>query len=125
MKHRTNKNQKERVVVFLASEISGSQDNLLTIAKQFRRNGTNLDIVNVCCPSNKQIIEKMMDIVNVEDKSNFLNYEGGMTLLVDSLKSSPIMNNIGAIGQLPNNDYMDEELQMVLRISLEEEQKRQ
>ena len=66
----------------------------------------------------------MNELVNIEDNSYLLNYNEDLTLLVDALKNSEIMNKIGLNNQGQNNDYMDEELQMVLRMSLEEEQKR-
>lgn len=50
MKNRINKNQKERVVAFIASEIKDKETNLLKIATNFRRNNTRLDIINVNCP---------------------------------------------------------------------------
>lgn len=33
-----------------------------------------------------------MEIVNVDDESNFVNYEDGFSLLVDAIKNSPIMS---------------------------------
>ena len=36
-----------------------------------------------------------MEIVNVDDESNFINYDDGFTLLVDVLKNSPIMSQGG------------------------------
>ena len=62
-----------------------------------------------------------MEIVNVDDESNFVNYDDGFTLLVDVLKNSPIMSQGGQQMNQMDNDYMDDELQMILRISLEEE----
>lgn len=66
----------------------------------------------------------MHDIVNVEDESNLINYDDPNSLLGDFLKKTPVMGNVQTGMQQENNDYMDEELQMILRISLEEEQKR-
>lgn len=124
MKNRINKNQKERVVAFISSEIKDKEENLLKIAQNFRRNNIRLDLINVNCQYNLDILQKMHDIVNVEDESNLINYDDTNSLLGDFLKKTPVMGNVQTGMQQENNDYMDEELQMILRISLEEEQKR-
>lgn len=49
MKNRINKNQKERVVAFISSEIKDKEENLLKIAQNFRRNNIRLDLINVNC----------------------------------------------------------------------------
>ena len=36
-----------------------------------------------------------MEIVNVDDESNFVNYDEGFTLLVDVIKNSPLMTQEG------------------------------
>lgn len=124
MKNRINKNQKQRIISFVASEIKEKEETLLKIARNFRRNNIRLDVVNVNCPKNLEVLQKMHEIVNVEDESNLINYEDSNALLTDFLKKTPVMGNVQTGMPQENNDYMDEELQMVLRISLEEEQKR-
>ena len=70
--------------------------DLTKIATSFRRNGVNLDVVNLRNPDNMDVLGKMHEIVNVEDESHQLNYDEDLTLLVDALKGSAIMGNIGA-----------------------------
>ena len=110
MKNRINKNQKERVVVFVASEIKDKEENLLKIAQNFRRNNIRLDLINVNCSYNLNILQKMHDIVNVEDESNLVNYDDPNSLLGDFLKKTPVMGNVQTGMPQENNDYMDEEL---------------
>lgn len=93
MKHRLNKNQKERVVIFVASEITEKEEVILQIARTFRRNNTNLDIINICCDKNIDLLNKIIEIVNVEDESRLLNFDRNDSLLVDYLKSSPLLGN--------------------------------
>jgi 26S proteasome regulatory subunit N10 len=131
MLHRTNKKQHERVIAFVASEIKDSEENLANIARTYKRNGTALDIINLCNPSNEEKLKKLVDLVHndqvdADEGSHFVNYESDGGLLLDKIKNSPIMGNMAMMGgQIPNDDYLDEELQMVLRISMEEEEKRQ
>lgn len=93
MKHRVNKNQRERVVVFVASEITDKEEHLLQVARNFRRNNTNLDIVNVLQPKNLEILGKIIEVVNVEDESRLVNFDDNSSSLLDFVKASPIMGN--------------------------------
>lgn len=110
MKNRINKNQKERVIAFIASEITDRDDHLYKIAQNFRRNNTRLDIVNVNCHSNMEILEKMHEIVNIEDESNLINYSDSGILLGDFVKKTPLMGNVQTGVPQDNADFMDEEL---------------
>lgn len=82
----------------------------------------------------------MIDSVNVDDNSNFMNIEASVSLLSDSLVGTPFLGG-GVIAQskskysnislifkasgMVGGEAMDPELEMALRISLEEEQRRQ
>jgi len=125
LKHRVNKNQHERLIVFIASEIRDTPEDLFVVARNLRRNGVALDIVNICNDQNLRVLEQMIEIVNVDDNSHLVNYQGGLTLLSDVLKTSGIFGRTGGAEDLGFQEEMDPELEMVLRISLEEEKKRQ
>ena len=62
-----------------------------------------------------------MEIVNVDENSNLINFEPGMNLLVDALKNSKIMNNSGTGANVQADDLMDEQYQLAIRLSMEEE----
>lgn len=124
MKNRINKQQHERIVVFIASEIKDKEETLLKIARNLKRNNTTLNIINIRCQKNQEILQKMIEVLEDEGESSLINYDDNNSLLVDFLKRTPLMGNVQGAAPQENNDYMDEELQMVLRISLEEEQKR-
>lgn len=79
-------------------------------------------------------LQGLVASINNENNSTFMNVEPSITLLSDILTTSPIMGG-GMMNQgkqrlhpenFGNNDNegMDEQLQMALRISLEEEQRR-
>ncbi len=46
-----------------------------------------------------EMIEKMNEIVNIDENSHVLEYSENLTLLVDALKSSDIMGKIGLNNQ--------------------------
>ena len=124
LKHRVNKHQHERIVMFVASNIRDSPAELFKIAKNLRRNNTALEIINICNPQNVKLIEQMIEIVNVDDNSRLIDYNGGSESLLSILRGTQLFGkgNQGAVPQF--EEEMDPELEMVLRISLEEEKKR-
>lgn len=123
MKHRVNKNQHERLVIFIASAITENPEDLYVLARNLRRDGTNVDIINICCPENMEVLKNFHEIVNVENESRLVNYAGGASRLNDLLKEGGILGGqVAADGGFA--EEMDPEMEMVIRISLEEERKR-
>lgn len=45
LKHRENKNQRQRVVVFVGSPLDDSKDDLVKLGKRLRKNNVLIDIV--------------------------------------------------------------------------------
>ena len=132
LKHRINKHQKERIIVFTADTVNEAESDVIELCRKMRRNNTQIDIVNISSPNNVAVMKNIIDTVNVEDGSCFVDYGPANTeSLVDVVKKSAIMYNNanmggGGMGDFQaNNDEYDDELQAVLRMSLEEERKRQ
>lgn len=48
LKHRKNKNMRQRVIVFVASPIVDDDKNLEKVAKQLKKNALSVDVVNLC-----------------------------------------------------------------------------
>jgi 26S proteasome regulatory subunit N10 len=124
MKHRVNKHQHERLVIFIASAIKDNPEDLYVLARNLRRDNIAVDLVNICCPENLQLLQNFHEIVNVENESRLVNYAGGATRLNDALKEGGVLGGHfatdGGFG-----DDMDPQMEMVIRMSLEEERKRQ
>lgn len=124
MKHRVNKHQHERLVIFIASAIKENPEDLYVLARNLRRDNIAVDLVNICCPENLQLLQNFHEIVNVENESRLVNYAGGATRLNDALKEGGVLGgHVTADGGF--GEEMDPEMEMVIRISLEEERKRQ
>lgn len=127
LKHRVNKKQKERIIAFVASEIRENDTEIIDICRKMRRNNTQIDIINICNRSNANILKTIIDTVNIDDQSCLVNYEHqGAETLNEVVRKSPVMYNNTGQGQPQGGfgDEYDEELQAVLRMSLEEEQRR-
>jgi len=132
LKHRSNKNQKQRVVVFVASPVVEDEKSLELLGKKLKKNGVAVDIVNLelSSPEQNQKLQKFIEAVNSSDNSHYVEATGGMQMLSDFLISTPILSGGegGAMGGVGNEfgggGSMDPELEMAIRISLEEEKER-
>jgi len=134
LKHRQNKNQRQRIVVFVASPIKHTVKELETLGKNLKKNNVSIDIISIGeCEDNKEKIEKLHEAANSNGTSNILEVPSGMTVLSNAVVSSTIMHPDGApagaggdggfgFGGMEENDP---ELAMALRISMEEERSRQ
>lgn len=123
MKHRVNKHQHERLVVFVASAIKDNPEDLYVLARNLRRDSIAVDLINVCCPENLPVLQNFHEIVNVEGESRLVNYAGGVSRLTDALKEGRVLGgHVAAEGAFAEEN--DPVMEMVIRISLEEERKR-
>lgn len=144
LKHRENKNQRQRIVVFIGSPIVEDMDALVKIAKKLKKNNVAVDIVSFGCEEeNKDKLEAFQAAVNSGDNSHLVSVPAG-TILSDMLFATPIFMEEGgtdtggaaAAAPQPNIvdgfDYsqlgvdptLDPELALALRISMEEERAR-
>jgi len=137
LKHRQNKNQKQRIIAFVGSPISASVKELETLGKNLKKNNVSLDIVSYGeIEDNREKLEKLLAAVNSNDTSHLCEVVVGSKLLSDVLLTSPIVSAAGEGGGMGGgggeagfdfgiNPAEDPELAMALRISMEEERARQ
>lgn len=59
MKHRINKRQKQRIVIFVASKVEATEEELGALARTLRRNNVAVDLVNICEESNTEKLAKV------------------------------------------------------------------
>ncbi|KAL4446273.1 hypothetical protein ABPG77_003080 [Micractinium sp. CCAP 211/92] len=149
LKHRQNKNQRQRVVIFIGSPISEEKDALVKIAKKLKKNNVAVDIVSFGCEEeNGEKLEAFHAAVNSNDNSHLVTVPPG-TILSDMLFGTPIFMEEGAggdgagageggapaprsnvvdgfdYGELGVDPTLDPELALALRVSMEEERARQ
>lgn len=145
LKHRQNKHQHQRIIVFVCSPISDSKDDLIKLGKKLKKNNIAVDIINFGeTDQNTEILSDFIESVNSEQEnsSHLLTISPGPRLLYEHIASSPIILEEGAAsgmggfgdsgmgGDASFMDFgvdpsMDPELAMALRLSMEEEQQRQ
>lgn len=137
LKHRQNRVQRQRIIVFVASPIKDQTPDLVKLAKKMKKNNVAVDFVSFGQEGeNAEKLERFIDQVNSGDNSHLVTIPPGPHLLSDVLTSSPIINeNGGGAGatQSGSNEIfefgvdpsVDPELALALRMSLEDEKARQ
>ncbi|KAJ3080949.1 hypothetical protein HK102_002681, partial [Quaeritorhiza haematococci] len=135
LKHRQNKNQRQRIIVFVGSPLAEDEKTLVKLGKKLKKNNVAVDVINFGEEAeNTAKLEAFIAAVNSSDNSHLVTIPPGPHILSDILLTSPIVaGEDGApagfasgsgfeFGVDPN---LDPELALALRISLEEERARQ
>ncbi|KAK1586883.1 hypothetical protein Q3G72_007170 [Acer saccharum] len=145
LKHRQNKKQQQRIIVFAGSPIKHDKKMLEMIGKRLKKNSVALDIVNFGeeDDSKTEKLEALLTAVNNNDSSHIVHVPPGPNALSDFLISTPIFTGDGeggsgfaaaaaaaAAGGVSGYDFgvdpnLDPELALALRVSMEEERARQ
>jgi len=151
LKHRQNKSQRQRIIVFTCSPLSDateSQASLVKLAKRMKKNNVNIDIIALgeLGDETTSKLQAFNEAVKGGDGSHLEIVHPGPNLLSDIVVASPILagegggprggggdaEGEGAGGAQGGGDYefgvdpsMDPELALALRMSMEEENARQ
>ncbi|KAL1569763.1 26S proteasome non-ATPase regulatory subunit 4 [Salvia divinorum] len=141
LKHRQNKKQQQRIIVFVGSPVTYDKKVLELIGRKLKKNSVALDIVNFGEEDEEKTekLEALLAAVNNNDSSHIVHVPPGPSALSDVLISTPIFTGDGEgasgyvaaaaggglgfeFGVDPN---LDPELALALRVSMEEERARQ
>lgn len=141
LKHRSEKSQRQRIVVFSCSPIEEDEKTLVKLAKKMKKNNVSIDVVAFGDLESDQTkkLEAFVDNVKSGDGSHLAIIPPGPHLLSEELQMTPILagegsgagagegNEGGEGGGFGFEDAAenDPELAFALRLSLEEEKNRQ
>ncbi|XP_038994781.1 26S proteasome non-ATPase regulatory subunit 4 homolog [Hibiscus syriacus] len=145
LKHRQNKKQQQRIIVFAGSPVMHDKKALEVIGKKLKKNSVALDIVNFGedDEGKTEKLEALLAAVNNNDTSHIVHVPAGPNALSDVLISTPIFTGDGeggsgfaasaaaaAAGGVSGFEFgvdpnLDPELALALRVSMEEERARQ
>ncbi|CAH9085041.1 unnamed protein product [Cuscuta europaea] len=145
LKHRQNKKQQQRIIVFAGSPVKYDKKVLEMIGKKLKKNSVALDVVNFGeeDEAKTEKLEALVAAVNNNDSSHIVHVPPGPHALSDVLISTPIFTGDGeggsgfaasaaaaAAGGASGFDFgvdpnLDPELALALRVSMEEERARQ
>ncbi|KAJ5625370.1 26S proteasome non-ATPase regulatory subunit [Penicillium lagena] len=141
LKHRSEKSQRQRIVVFSCSPIEEDEKTLVKLAKKMKKNNVSIDVVAFGDLESDQTkkLEAFVDNVKSGDGSHLAIIPPGPHLLSEELQMTPILAGEGGgagageggeggeAGGFGFEDAAenDPELAFALRLSLEEEKNRQ
>jgi len=143
LKHRQNKSQRQRIIVFICSPIEEDEKTLVKLAKKMKKNNISIDFVvfGDIEEDNTKKLTAFNESVKSSDGSHLAIIPPGPNLLSDSLVTTPILSGegIAGIGRTGDGEggeggaesyefgvdpSMDPELALALRMSYEEEKAR-
>ncbi|BAM81583.1 26S proteasome regulatory subunit RPN10 [Cyanidioschyzon merolae strain 10D] len=153
LKHRQNRNQRQRIICFIASPVAATAEELVQLGRNLKKNNVAVDVVLFGSEwsENEEKMKGFIQSVNVDDNSHLITVPPGTALLAEALMTTPLMQSeqalmagaagsdarlsgtgIGAfsggaadIGGFGFDPSADPELALALQMSLEEERNRQ
>lgn len=154
LKHRQNKSQRQRIIVFVCSPIEENDKELTKLAKKMKKENVNVDFVlfgDLDDDTTQKKLEAFNKDVNKSDGSHLVVIPPSGKLLSDQLIATPILlgenaqgggggtgggmggaaaggsggGGGGDFGEFDFDPSTDPELALALRMSLEDEKQRQ
>ncbi|URE30125.1 26S proteasome non-atpase regulatory subunit [Musa troglodytarum] len=134
LKHRQNKKQQQRIIVFAGSPITYDNKTLEAIGRKLKKNSVALDVVNFgeSDDGKPEKLEALITAVNNNDSSHIVHVPAGQNALSDVLISGFAAAAAAAAGAGGPSEFdfgvdpnVDPEMALALRISMEEERARQ
>ncbi|KAJ5698809.1 26S proteasome non-ATPase regulatory subunit [Penicillium macrosclerotiorum] len=141
LKHRSEKSQRQRIIVFSCSPIAEDEKTLVKLAKKMKKINVSIDVVAFGDLESDQTkkLEAFVDNVSSGDSSYLAVIPPGPHILSEELQATPILAGEGAGAaassggeggdaggfNFEDNAENDPELAFALRLSLEEEKNRQ
>ena len=104
LKHRQNKSQKQRIILFVGSPIKHSVEEMTTLGKKLKKYNIAVDIISFGnVEENRDILKIFYENVNNSNNSSTLEVPVGFYLM-DSLFGSALMSEAGGYGDFPMED---------------------
>ncbi|KAF2973025.1 hypothetical protein GQX73_g548 [Xylaria multiplex] len=143
LKHRQNKSQRQRIIVFVCSPVADEEKKLVSLAKKMKKGNIDIDFIlfgDLDDDDVQKKLEAFNNVVKGNDNSHLVVIPPSGKLLSDQLLSTPILLGEGAAGgsggggmaegggDFGGFDFdpsADPELALALRMSMEEENARQ
>ncbi len=103
LKHRQNKSQKQRIILFVGSPIKHSAEEMSQLGKKLKKYNVAVDVISFGnVDENRETLKVFHDAVNNSNNSSVLEVPVGFYLM-DSLFSSSLMTE-GGFGDFPMDD---------------------
>ncbi|KHN95291.1 26S proteasome regulatory subunit S5A, multiubiquitin chain binding protein [Metarhizium album ARSEF 1941] len=145
LKHRQNRSQRQRIIVFICSPIEESEKELKQLAKKMKKGNISVDFIlfgDLDADDTQKKLQVFNDEVKGSEGSHLVVIPPSSKLLSDQLVATPILLGEGAVGsggaggggsmgggneefEFGFDPAMEPELALALRMSMEEEKARQ
>jgi 26S proteasome regulatory subunit N10 len=146
LKHRQNKSQRQRIIVFSCSALAEDEKSIIKLAKRMKKNNICIDVIAFGDLGDDTIkkLQSFNDNIKGGDGSHLEIIPPGPNLLSDAILATPILAGDGVGGSAGGagastetgdggatqfefgvNPELDPELALALRMSYEEEKARQ
>ncbi|KAI2621085.1 von Willebrand factor type A domain-containing protein [Hypoxylon sp. NC1633] len=141
LKHRQNKSQRQRIIVFVCSPVADDEKKLVSLAKKMKKGNIDIDFVLFGDLDDDDVEKKLgafNNAVKTNENSHLIVIPPSGKLLSDQLITTPILLGEGAasgaggpaevggdFGDFDFDPSTDPELALALRMSMEEENARQ
>ncbi|KAK2593811.1 proteasome regulatory particle base subunit rpn10 [Conoideocrella luteorostrata] len=142
LKHRQNRSQRQRIIVFICSPIEENEKELTLLAKKMKKGNISVDFIlfgDLDDDDTQNKLQVFNDTVKANEGSHLVVIPPSSKLLSDQLVATPILLgesalSSGAAGGVGggNDEFefgfdpaMEPELALALRMSMEEEKARQ
>jgi 26S proteasome regulatory subunit N10 len=136
LKHRQNRNQRQRIVVFVGSPLQEDSKQLTALGKTLKKNNVSVDVINFGQEAeNTEKLDAFVTTVDRDGTSHLVTVPPGPHILSDILVASAIVRDgsgedgarAGGAGgfDFGVNPELDPELAMVLQMSREEHERSQ
>lgn len=140
LKHRQNKSQRQRIIVFICSPVEEEEQRLVALAKKMKKSNITIDFVlfgDLDDEATQKKLEAFNKAVKAGEGSYFVTIPPSSKLLSDQLIATPIISGdnpppaaSGGMGGAGGDEFdfdpdMEPELALAIRMSLEEERARQ
>lgn len=128
LKHRQNKNQKARILLFVCSPVRDEAEKMTALGKELKKNNVAVDIISFGAIETHTNLEALQKAANSGDNSRFITIPSGPDVIIaDVLFNTPILLGEGeaenpVAPRFPGgvNPDTDPELAEALRLSMEE-----
>ena len=71
LKHRTNKNSRQRIVTMVASPLNETESDLKNLGKKLKRNNVSIDVINLGEYGNKEKLQAFIESADQEESCTF------------------------------------------------------
>jgi 26S proteasome regulatory subunit N10 len=101
LKHRQNKNQKQRIILFVGSPIKHSVEEMIQTAKKLKKYNIAVDVISFGnVDENREHIQQFFNNINNANNSSVQEVPVGYNMM-DVLFSSAIFNEAGGYDNMP------------------------